>query len=149
MATPSNVPGRRPVTDELKRVLEEETGFPVGVATAPIDSSTGEAYDVPYVVVFPLNSLYSGPKYQTPEADATFHYSIHSIGLRDDQVQSLADRVTNAVIGRSDDGSFVIAMSPSGLTVMDRMSAESPGPLKNEGKIFSVVDVFSISVTTS
>lgn len=144
-----NVPARRPVTAALKALIENATGRPCQVGIAPHDEE-GDTESIPYSVLWPTaGGSFLGPPFATPEADAFFRYTVHSIGRRDDQAEFIADAVRDAIVGRNDDGSFTYNLSIEGLRVMNRSIDQSAGPMDRDGSVFTVSESFLIAVTTS
>jgi hypothetical protein len=143
-----NVPNISRLTEAIRDSLEAETGKRVGISTAPLQAD-GTAVEPPYMVLFQApNSRYYGTM-KHPQADARVAYIIHSVGLRYDQANGMRDNMVDAMVGRDDDGNYVMSISPTGLTVALREIGESSGHQRNEGKIYTVVDTFLVSVTTS
>ena len=142
------VPARRPVTAGLKALIESGTGRPCRVATAPEDE-VGNTEDVPYAVLWPSTGMFSGPGFVAPEADAVFQYTVHSVGMRDDQADFLADAVREVIVGRQENGSFLYPLTVNGLTVMNRSIAQSAGPMDLNGSVFTVAESYLIAVTSS
>lgn len=143
-----NVPERRKLTAAVKALLEDATGKPVEVATAPrkID---GEQADLPYIVIFPVDGgTFMGPEWCGPNADAAFEYQINSYGMRYDQTEWLSDLVRVTLVDRTDGGDLVNKLTFDGHSVMDQVTLGPPGKLDEVGQIWSMQESYLITVTS-
>ena len=143
-----NVPQRRKLTDAIKSLLEDQTGKPVGVATAP-QNIQGEQADLPYIVIYPLDGgIFSGPLFCGPNADASFEYQIDSYGLRYDQAEWLSDLVRVTMIDRDADGDLINRLTYDDHEVMDQISLGPPSKLDEVGQVWSAKESYLITVTS-
>lgn len=143
-----NVPLRRLLTQGIRDMLEDSSGRKIGIMDGPADVS-GDTSDLPYAVIYDgRDTTYMGTLLH-PQADGRFRYIIHSFGLRGDQAEWMSDQVVEAMLGRDDNGAYLHDITVDNLVVMDREAGESSGQAERKGKIYSVVDTFIVSVTTS
>jgi hypothetical protein len=144
---------RLPLTLSLRELVAEVTEYPCGLGTLPRvpDGEGGmEPAPVPYTILDSLPGAFSGPPLWDWHADAAWSYQVTSIGERDDQVQWLADRVREGVVGRTDD-EWVNDLMVPGLRVIDREldhdAGGEPAAVSPAGSIVSYVQRFTITVT--
>ncbi|MGW1047705.1 hypothetical protein AB5L52_30210 [Streptomyces sp. CG4] len=103
----------------------------------------------PHTMLDSLPGEFSGPPLADWQADAAWSYQVTSVGERGDQVQWLADRVRDGVVGRSD-GSWAYDLRISQGRVIDRELAHESGgetSVSAAGAIVSYVQRFTITVT--
>ena len=137
-------PDRRPVTEALVAFLATATGKPVGRATAPLGVD-GTPAAPPFAVVYPLPGGDTwGPVYDAPDAGAQLPYQVTSVGLRADQAEWLADKVRQAMLGRTNGALTPLVVS--GVTVLDR-SITGYGGAVVDGDVVSVPDSYLVHVT--
>lgn len=130
---------RRPLTAALVAYLRTATGRPVGEAAAPVDA------EVPYAIVYPLPGGASwGPTWAAPDEGSSVPYQITSVGLRADQAQLMADKVRQAMLGRTNGA--LAALAVTGAVVLDREFA-GYGGVDREGDIVSIPDSYTLHVT--
>lgn len=143
------VPNVRPVTDALVAFLAAQTGQPVGRATAPIQAD-GTPYDPaqdPYAIVWPIPGGTSwGPGLVAPDAGAQLHYQVTSVGARSDQADWMADKVRQAMVGRTAGGQLAATLTVPGVAVLDR-ELSLYGGVDREGDVVSVPDSYIVHVT--
>ena len=143
-----NIPQRRKLTEALKVMLQDQVGYPVGVANAP-KTISGEVESLPYLVIYPLDSgVFMGPEWCAPEADAIFEFQISSFGLRYDQTEWLMDQVRIAIIDRDDYGQLVNRLTFDDHVVMDQRLVGPAGKLDEVGQIWSGHESYHITVTS-
>ncbi|MGW1284365.1 hypothetical protein ACWD4N_11775 [Streptomyces sp. NPDC002586] len=103
----------------------------------------------PHTMLDSLPGEFSGPPLADWQADAAWSYQVTSVGERGDQVQWLADRVRDGVVGRSD-GSWAYDLRISQGRAIDRELAHESGgetSVSAAGAIVSYVQRFTITVT--
>lgn len=138
-------PDVAPVTAALVAFLAALTGRPVGEATAPLVN--GLPAVPPYAIVYPLaGGTTWGPMLEGPDEGAQLPYQITSVGLRSDQATWMADKVRQAILGRTN-GSLTSPLVVPGVTVLDR-EFSAYGGQDREGDVVSVPDTFLIHVST-
>lgn len=143
---------RLPVTRALAALIEKATGRPCGIGELPrVERESGEweAAPAPYTVLDSLPGTFTGPPLEDWQADAAWSYQVTSIGERGDQVQWLADRVRDGVVGRHDD-TWAYDLRISQGRVIDRELEHDSGgetAVSAAGAIVSYVQRFTIIVT--
>ncbi len=143
---------RLPVTRALAALLVKATGRPCGVGELPClqgESGEWEPAAVPYTVLDSLPGSFSGPPLEDWHADVAWSYQATSVGARGDQVQWLADRVREGVVGRRD-GRWAYDLHVSQGRVIDRELDHDAGgepSVSAAGAIVSYVQRFTITVT--
>lgn len=143
-----NVPQRRKLTKAIKELLEEKTGRPVGISTAPRNIQNNQA-ELPYIVIHAISgNEYSGPQFCGPQSDVRFDYQIDSHGQRDDQAEWLADLVRETIIDRTN-GALTNKVTFPDHKIMDQEIIGPTGKLDNVGQIWTVKETFGFTVTTS
>lgn len=143
-----NAPPRLPLNESLKTVLKQYTNVPVAVASPPLDDN-GNQESYPYVVIYPiLGGGYSGPAFCGGTQDVSWHYQITTYGERDDQVELIADRVREAIIGRDEYSQYLVDMPYDPGKVTLRSPVGPSGRLVREGQIYKSHEDYSIRVTT-
>ena len=145
-----SIPSRRACTEALKKLIEEECGWPVDVGRAPTEQNSQQV-EKPYVVILPQDrGVFSGPIFANTTADAAFEYQIVSVGETYDQAELVADKVRQVLLEKDDTGAFTYQFTVPDLKVMDRTPGfDSPGKNLPQGTIFKVDDYFIIWITTS
>lgn len=139
--TTASPPNRAPLTAALVAMLATVTARPVGDGEPPANTT------MPYSIVeeIPGGGL-SGPPMFAPDADGAFAYQIRCVGGRRDQTGALADRVRQAILGRTVDGLWANAITVAGLAVIDR-EQQSIGGIDREGTVFNAVDGYLLTVS--
>lgn len=142
-------PDRRPFTNAFIAMLETGTGRQVGDHASP-----AAPLEYPYCIVYAIEGGgFSGPPLWHPDEDATFPFSVRSVGLRRDQAEWMADRVRLSVLGRSAQAFQISMLAPAGWSICGRMSSSSPTTPTPEGvppnQVWNVSEQFSIQVTPS
>jgi hypothetical protein len=141
------VPKRRKLTDAIKNLLENETGRPVGIGTAPVDLNSNQA-ELPYLVMYPIGgSSFFGPQFCGPESDVMFEYQVNSEAKRYDQADWLADLVREILIDRDSSGQLLNKVQFDGYSVMDQEIVGPPGKLEQVGQIWCVIESYGFTVT--
>lgn len=141
---------RRPVTAAVKQLIEDLTGYPVGVRTVPMDPTTGAPVPPPYTLLYPLdhtsddNTLADRHSAAMSEYQATFVSGKRpgasgSTG-RDEEAQWLADR-GRRVIERPADGSpgYEHPLTIPGVGCYRREAREAGGTQNAEDAIITSV----------
>ncbi|MER5546490.1 hypothetical protein ACWDBP_35010 [Streptomyces sp. NPDC001233] len=143
---------RLPVTRALAALITDATGRPCGIGELPLvqgKSGDWKPAAAPYTILDSLPGEFSGPPLADWQADAAWSYQVTSVGERGDQVQWLADRVRNGVVGRRD-GSWAHDLHVAQGRVIDRELAHDAGgetSVSAAGAIVSYVQRFTITVT--
>lgn len=129
-------------------------GQKVGDFRAPDPGSDG-------VQVYPYHTLYSipggtvdGPPMGAAQSDVGYLYQLDSVGRTRDQAEQLASRGRNTISGRGPGGAFaVVAASPAGMLIRDRISEGSVGAPIVEGvrpnEVYTISDRFMIYATVA
>lgn len=141
---------RRPVTAAVKQLIEDLTGYPVGVRTVPMDPTTGNPIPPPYTLIDPLDHIIDdgtlADRHTTAVSDyqATFvsgkrPTQTGSTG-RDEEAQWLADR-GRRVIERPADGSpgYAHPLTIPGVGCYRREAREAGGTQDAEDAIITSV----------
>lgn len=142
---------RRRLTANIKEVMEAATGRAFGVVRSPgRDGDETIHAEEPYGIIYPLDpSGYSGSYFHHPDSDADLQYQFTYVGLRDDQVEWLADLSREAILGRDSSGQFNQAFTSSDLVVMSREPVGSPGSITKTDAVYSMTDTFVFRCTAS
>lgn len=146
-------PSRLPLTQAVRSLLGTVTGLHVGLATVPPITAAEEAAGavapgLPYLILYPLmGGGFAGPSFADYEADATYPYQVTTVAETGEQADYWADRVRQAMIGRSAAGVYLHALAVAGLTILERRSAASAGGVDVSGSLFSVPEQFEIDVS--
>ena len=142
---------RLPVTRAVAALVAEATGRPCGIGGLPrVRTGDGwEAAAVPYAVLDSLPGSFSGPPLWDWHADAAWAYQVTSIGGREDQVQWLADRIRDGVVGRRSDGWAHDLPVEDGRVVDRELTYDASGEptVSAQGSIVSYVQRFTITVS--
>lgn len=102
---------------------------------------------MPYAIVYPIaGGATWGPTFYGPDDGAEVPYQVTSVGLRADQAQAMADRVRQAMLGRTDGQLSAIAVT--GAVVLDREFA-GYGGVDHDGDVVSIPDTYTVHVTTA
>ncbi|WP_372407407.1 hypothetical protein [Streptomyces luteireticuli] len=137
---------RLPLTRAVAALVGEATGRPCGMGVLPRDSS-GQPAQPPYAVLDSLTGSFSGPSLSDWAADASWLYQVTSVGQRVDQALWLADRVREALFGRSHTG-WANSLSVPGMKVIDReLSTEGSQVDGTAGDIVTYIQRFTLTVT--
>lgn len=132
------VVARRSWTSALADFLASDTGVPVGRNRAPVTD------DARYYVLWSIpGGGLSGPPLADPHADAALVYQVDSVGVRDDQVEWLADLAREAMLERAKAG--VVPMP--GWGVMGVWPDGAVGAPDGEGEVLSAAERFVVKVT--
>lgn len=142
-------PPRLPLTRALVELIRERTGRPCGWSALPTDGR-GVPVATPYTVLDSLPALgFDGPGFSDWHADVLWTYQVTSVGDRGDQVEWLADRIRDTVVGRAGDG-WRTPLRIAGQRVIDReLTADGAGePAEgSQGSIVTYVQRFTLRVT--
>lgn len=135
------------ITDALVAFLAAQTARPVGRATAPlVDGDPADLGDGPYAIVYQLPGGGTwGPGLYGPDEGAQLPFQVTSVGRRSDQADWMADRVRQAMVGRTN-GTLTADLVVPGVTVLDR-EFSAYGGHDREGDVVSVPDTFLLHVT--
>ncbi|MFE3216116.1 hypothetical protein [Streptomyces antimycoticus] len=144
---------RLPVTRALAALVEHVTGRPCGIGELPrVRGKSGwDTASAPYTVLDSLPAAFDGPPLWDWHADAAWSYQVTSVGERIDQVEWLADRVRDGVVGRTD-GQWTHDLHVPQARVMDRELTYDAGGESSEsaaGAIVSYVQRVTITVTSA
>lgn len=138
---------RAPLTAAVLAALRAMGEWQVGDGVAPRAPDGSPTPPTPYLILYSIDGGgFTGPEWHDPHADATFVYQVTAVGERRDQVETLMDRARARLVGRGTDGSYLVALEPSGCVVGDR-SIDSVGGVDREGLVFSSVERFAFTVT--
>lgn len=143
-------PDRSAVTAWLLALLRADPeAYPVGDNSAP--EIEVDAY--PYLTIWSIpGGSQGGPPLGASKADAVYVYQIDSVGKVRQQAEALGSRINGRVVGRAADGSYA-APSPvlTGMVVLDRDTADTPGGATSEGthpnEVWTYSERFAISVS--
>ncbi|MFE9250159.1 MULTISPECIES: hypothetical protein [Streptomyces] len=142
---------RLPVTRALAALVEKTTGRPCGIGELPrVEGKSGwEPAASPYTVLDSLPAEFGGPPLWDWHADAAWSYQITSVGERGDQVEWLADRVRNGVVGRTDGGWAHDLLIPEARVIDRELTYDAGGEpsVSAAGAIVSYVQRVTITVT--
>lgn len=140
-------PDLLPITNALVDFLAAQTGRPVGRTTAPlVDGVPADLEEGPYAIVYQLAGGETwGPFLYGPDEAIRLPYQVTSVGRRSDQADWMADRVRQAMVGRTN-GTLTAALAVPGVTVLDR-EFSAYGGQDREGDVVSVPDTFLLHVT--
>ncbi|MFF9478067.1 hypothetical protein [Streptomyces sp. NPDC014733] len=147
-----SAPARLPVTRALAALLEHATGHPCGLSELPrIQQESGQwaPAPAPYTILDALPAEFGGPGLWDWHADASWSYQVTSIADRVDQAQWLADRVRDALVGRTDDTWTYDLPVPEGRVIDREVTYDAGGEtsVSAAGAIVSYVQRFTITVT--
>lgn len=136
-------------TASLAQALLIETGRPGGIGKAPTVPGTGEVAEYPYWVLHPIpGGGHRGPA-QHVEADASWVYQVSYVGLRADQLEAMADRSREVILGREVNGRRHSRIGAAGVTVMDVELDGGFGGVSFEGAVGNLAERFVFHVTSS
>lgn len=116
---------RRKFSKALQAMLAAQTGKPVGLKSIPrVQDPSGPTGALvpaipPYYILYPLNTVTSGPEWATPDADATWTYQVTSVSENGEQLEWLRDNALAAILARVD-GGFLYPVTTPGIHEMDR-----------------------------
>lgn len=133
---------RRLLTANLLALLISVTGCPGDVAKAP------EPLTDPYFIVYPIEGgMVLQPALTNQRVVEPAMYQIDSVGLRDDQVDALAFRVRDAILGTTN-GAFTHTLTPpTGMKIIARAARSNLGGLLRIDTVFQVAERFQITLT--
>lgn len=141
---------RGPVTAAVKELLEDLTGYPVGVRTVPLNPATSDPLSPPYTLLYPLdhtsddNSLADRHTAAMSEYQATFVSGpvpgVPDSRGGDEQAQWLADR-GRRIVERPADGSpgYAHPLNIPGVGCYRREATEAGGTQDAEDAIITSV----------
>ncbi|NEC21813.1 hypothetical protein [Streptomyces parvus] len=139
------------MTRALAALVEKTTRRPCGIGELPrVEGKSGwEPAASPYTVLDSLPAEFGGPPLWDWHADAAWSYQITSVGERVDQVEWLADRVRNGVVGRTDDGWAHDLLIPEARVIDRELTYDAGGEpsASAAGAIVSYVQRVTITVT--
>lgn len=142
-----STPPRRKVTRALRDLLIAQTGRPIGVVDVPDPEPGRIAPESPYGLVYPINDGGFWGGMGAPESSAEFTYQVTSVGDRDDQVEWLADKVREVLLGRTTAGDFNTAFSlADGWKVCYRYSRLGAGSMIRVDKLWTVDDTYCFHI---
>lgn len=149
----ANLPlDRSPINDALKVAIRDATNNLVEIARSPVEDEDGiislEQDDYPYTVIHPLDGRWFGG-ISTPYTSGIFQYQFDYYGLTRAQAEWLADKSRHVLLDRSTGSQYDYPISPIGMIVPERVPVVSPGRVRKEGKLFRVVEIFDLHVSTS
>lgn len=141
---------RLPMTKALKALIVEATGKPCEIRTIP-RLPDGTAVEVPFTILHPLWSTYSGPAFYDVHEDVEWNYQASVAASRGDQIEVFHDKLVRAIVGRDGAGAYLHALTVEGMSVMSRnMGDENDGGSSDVDTKAGIIthDVrFSITVT--
>lgn len=120
------------------------TAREVGLAELP-----GANPNMPYGVVYPINSPRGEGSWANPEEDRDVVYQVTCVGKSPEQVGWMSDKVNTVIIGRYEDGRLrYTTVGIAGGTVLWRLTDELGGIVKSGDRLFQVVDTYRIRVAS-
>lgn len=109
---------RGPVDTALVELIKQI--LPAGLGALPVDPTTGEALELPVVVVDPGTGVFTGPPMGDRLGSARWSYTLRVLGRRHDQAVFSAGRVLGHVTARDGiTGAFLHPLVVSGQHVVD------------------------------
>ncbi|MGW6021269.1 hypothetical protein [Streptomyces sp. NPDC055099] len=109
---------RARVTEGLQEVLGVATGRPCGRGRLPL--LDGRPAPLPYTVLYPQGGLVGGAPLADRAEDAGLVYQVTIVAARTDQAEWLADRVRQALLGRTATGEWSSPIPAAGVDVWAR-----------------------------
>lgn len=142
---------REHITMALKEFFRVETNNLVEVGRSPVEDENGdislERDDYPYTVIHPLDGRWYGGM-STPYTNGIFQYQFDFFGLSYNQAEWLSDRARHLLLDRTQGADYDFPIDPEGMQVSERVPVVSPGRVRKEGKLFRVVEIFDLHVST-
>lgn len=144
----NSAPPRLPLNRSLKELLRSVTGWPVEIASPPLNADGSQA-SFPYVVIYPIvGGGLSGTPFCGVSEDAEWEYQMTCYAERDDQAEFALDKVRDALLGRDQYGiySHPLDYTPGKVTFRDLVGPA--GRLVREGRVYKAEEDYCIKVTT-
>lgn len=135
---------RAPLTAALLVALRS-TGFSVGDHEAPVPPPTDKPYAILYAI--PGGGAWGPPLFDHTQGGIAVYQATY-VGQRRDQVETLRDRLRRVVLGRTATGTYLTAISPAGLAVIDRDLDADAGVSSDAGHLlWTAVDRYRLTTT--
>ena len=129
----------------LRLMLETGIGKPVGMNGFPT-TADGRPVLGQFAVLYAIPpSTFDGPPLADGHADVTWTYQVTCVGLREDQLTWLGDKVRTVMLGRAG-GGWAFDLTAPGMSVMDREHT-GDSPIISEGEAVSYAELFTVKVT--
>ncbi|MEK2474044.1 hypothetical protein [Streptomyces noursei] len=135
------------VTLALQAMLTAATGKPCGRGRLPLVG--GQPASLPYTVLYPQGGLTDGAPLADRAEDARLVYQMTVVAARTDQAEWLADRVRQALLGRTSSGQWVNPIPVPGMEVWARalLVDEGVDPSGGDDGVVTGVQRYELSVT--
>lgn len=139
---------RARVTEALQVLLATATDKPCGRGRLPLVE--GRPAPLPYTVLYPLGGQVGGAPLADKSEDGHLVYQVTVVAARTDQVEWLADRALQALLGRTAGGEWQHAIQIPGVDVWARELLVDGGvePPGTDAGVVTAVQRYKLSVTT-
>ena len=152
---------RQMVTKGIAQLLATSTGKPVGIATVPLNATTGQPYPPPYTLLYPLDHTSSDGTLADRGAAAVSTYQATFVsgpvpGNGDsrgtvEQAEWLADKGRTGVMARPSDGApgYANPLTIPGITCFHREAADAGATSDQNDAIITTVIRFRLHLEAS
>lgn len=139
---------RAHVTSALREMLAEATGKPCGRGRLP--QVAGQPAPLPYTVLYPQGGAVGGAPLADRAEDAHLVYQVTVVAARTDQAEWLADRVRQALLGRTSTGEWAHPLVAEGAEVWARELLLDDGVSDQDGAgVVTGVQQYELSMTST
>lgn len=97
-----------------------------------------------YGIIYPLTSPLMWGSLESPEDTLTATYQITFVGRTPEHVENLSDATHAVLLGRSANGQFANALSPSGLVIVERRCIERGTVTEGNGALWEQPDTYEL-----
>ncbi|WP_189959286.1 hypothetical protein [Streptomyces alanosinicus] len=135
------------MTEALQSLLAAATGRPCGRGRLPLVA--GQPASLPYTVLYPQGGLLDGAPLADRSEDGQFLYQVTVVAARTDQAEWLADRVRQALLGRTASGDWENLILVPGVDVWARELLVDDGvdPAGADDGMVTAVQRYKLSAT--
>ncbi|MEW1661125.1 hypothetical protein [Streptomyces sp. NPDC093707] len=138
---------RARVTEALRAMLATATGKPCGLGQLPFFG--GKSAPLPYTALYPQGGPVGGAPLADRAEDARLVCQVTVVATRTDQAEWLADRVRQAMLGRTSTGGWVSPILVPGVYVWARELLTDGGvtPEESGSHVVTGVHRYELSIT--
>lgn len=141
---------RELLTKAILAALRTIPGLSAEVGRVPDPPPGQEAPELPYAILYPLDSDGFGGPPTDLEADAALDYQTTTVARTAEHLEFNADWIRRTLLARnSATGAYVTAIAPAGLTVMLREGLGVGGFDSDDPSVLQLPERFRFWVTTS